>query len=182
MRSKRKINPICCLQYFWSFPRDLASLKHPPSRLLQQEQGPHCPRQESLGVPSEPFWESLSFCWQKVGKWSCPSCEQGYFKPRNITLAMFQQPCLNAELRVLPRALCECYHFSSACGRSAGWGQKPYARQKACSWIKKGSCAFCRRALHPPKMSLSFWQKLPWISFHEVVQKGLIEPFVLRVG
>lgn len=78
-------------------------------------------------------WESLSSCWQKVGKWSCPYWEWEIFKLQNTTLGMFQQLHRNTKLRVLPRALWGCNYFSSAHERNAGWGQKPNTRQKSCN-------------------------------------------------
>lgn len=124
-------------------------------------------------------WKSLSSCWQKVGKWSCPYWEWEVFKPQSTTLGLFQQLCLNTGLRVLPRALWECHHFSSVHERTAGWGQKPNTRQKSWSLTKEQNSPFSGAAPHCSKMNRNSWQELSWVSLHEIVQTG---PFILEVS
>lgn len=94
---------------------------------------------------------------------------------------MFQQLCLSTRLRVLPRALWGCNYFSSVHERGAGWGQKPNTAQKPCSLTKTQNSAFCGAAPHCPKMNRNSWQELSWVSLHEIVQTGPIEPFILVI-
>jgi len=172
---------VCCLQYFWSFPRDLTSLQHPPGCLCHS---PHSSPSSKSGQPAvtstgnhlgSHHSHSGNHCLFAGERWENGAAlpdTKGFFKPQQH----FSSHVWMQGLRVLPHAPCQRSSLGSANGRGAGRGQRP----KACSWAWKRSSAFCRAAPHRPKWPSRSGRYCPGFCFTKWYRKGVLNHLFCR--